>query len=84
MKAIEIQKLTVKCDDCDFNQDIPIDTFKDWHYKKCPDCSAILVDDSDIAQFEAMVSLADIVNEVAGDLKDGHSVTFAHDSAAIK
>jgi len=84
MKAVEMQKLTIKCDSCEFNQDIPIASFKEWHHKKCPNCDAVLVDDSDIEQFEGLVSLSGLVNKLMGDVEDGHTVTTSYDSAAIK
>ncbi len=84
MEAITVQKITVKCDSCDFTEETQLDEVKAWHNKECPNCGAIVIDDEDMSQLDAIIAVKDLVNTVSGDVEDGHSVTFSYDTAKAK
>jgi len=37
--AVQVQKLTIKCDSCDFRVE---GSPEDWHKKECPECGEMM------------------------------------------
>lgn len=82
MKAVSVMSVKIKCDSCDFIEDW---NPEDWHNKDCPNCGAEnIITDSDMEMFKAMTEGLDLVNEIVGDVKEGHMATIKVDSAALK
>lgn len=78
--AIQIQKVTIKCDSCDFQDEGSV---PEWHGKPCPKCGAPdVVTDQDLEMYNNIMALASLVNSVAGDVS-GHEVHAVIDSAAL-
>jgi hypothetical protein len=79
--AIQIQKVTIKCGSCDFQEEGSV---TEWHGKPCPQCGNLdVVTDKDLELYNNIMSFSSMVNALAGDV-DGHSVTATFDSAGFK
>ena len=79
--AVQVRKLTIKCDSCDFRVE---GSPEDWHKKACPECGAQdIVDDKDMKIFRGMMGLVGLMNGLAGDVKGGHSATVSVDTADL-
>ena len=80
--AVQVEKLTIKCDSCDFKTD---GTPDDWHNKPCPECGAEnIIDDKDMKIYRQIIGMVGMVNGLTGDVKDGHSMTVSVDIVSKK
>lgn len=70
MKAITKVKSTVFCDKCDWKEDTK--DVSSWHNKECPKCNnCIIIDDNDMKAYYNSNALMDLINGIAGNIKDG-------------
>lgn len=87
MKAAEIQNPTVKCDSCDWRQEVAsVDAIRDWHNKNCPECGeGPIVNDDELAVLNSTVGLIDLVNTLIGDVsEDEKFVSVNFDTAPMR
>ena len=81
-QALTLKNTTIHCDSCGHEFAGKVE---DWHRKACPKCAAPgIVDDEDMAQYRALLGLAEMVNGLLGDVPKGHATTFRFNSAATK
>ena len=82
VSAIKLTKQTIKCDTCNFRVDgKPVE----WLNKPCPKCGAEnIITDKDMDNYHAIMGVVGLVNGLAGDIEEGHSVTIAIDTAGLK
>ena len=80
--AVQVKKLTIKCDICDF---VTEGKPEDWHNKPCPKCGVEnIIDDKDMKLYRQMMGMVGMVNGLTGDVKDGYSITVSVDTAEMK
>ena len=84
MEAVKLEKLIVKCDSCDFRQEESLENVGAWHNKECPNCGAIVIDDKDMQMLNTTIQAMKLVNTIAGNVEDGHSIRLSVDSAKLK
>lgn len=85
MQALTVTETRIHCDTCDheFPGEPP-----EWHNKPCPACgTAGIINDQDMAVWNAMRGLMGAVNAAVGDIPEDHGkghVTFSFDTAGLR
>ena len=66
MKSIELYKVTIVCDDCDFEVEAEP---RKWLNKSCPKCGdENLITEKDILVHESMLKATELMNEALGEI----------------
>ena len=63
---MEVEKENIKCDLCDWKQQIDFADIPKWHNKKCPECgNGIIVNDKDLqvwGNIELLLKIQDMID----------------------
>jgi len=64
-KPIQNDRVTIVCDDCDFQMEI--NNMQVWLNKSCPKCGAIdLITEKDIETYDALLAMVGMTNNLLG------------------